>query len=188
MGIFSWCLRDESGYCARRVSPNQGSARPRERFMRLISTNFLSHAQRVLFVTLTCCAMSLGCEAPGVGDPCDPENVPMGGFQSSEAYLETSSVQCRTRVCMVYELQGDTRCAQGSPDAENCVNKSPDCSPDDPSCMAQRVYCSCRCAAPAGSSTSTCECPDGYSCQEILELGGDGIRGSYCVKSDTISG
>ncbi len=52
---------------------------------------------------------AVGCNAPGVGDPCTPENIPSDGFNGSEAYLETSSVQCRTRVCMVYQLQGDPR-------------------------------------------------------------------------------
>ncbi len=156
--------------------------------MRLIPTSFSTRARQALPFTLLVAGLAFGCEAPGVGDPCDPENVPEGGFQSSEAYLETSSVQCRTRVCMVYELQGDTRCSLGDPSGENCVNQDPNCAPDDDNCMAQRVYCTCRCKAPAGSSTSTCECPDGYTCQEILELGGDGIRGSYCVKADTISG
>ena len=51
-------------------------------------------------------SMLAGCTAPGIGDPCIPESIPEGGFVGSEAYLETSSVQCRTRVCMVYQLTG----------------------------------------------------------------------------------
>lgn len=155
--------------------------------MRLIPAIFPSRAHHALLLTLSFAALSLGCEAPGVGDPCDPENVPVGGFQSSESYLETSSVQCRTRVCMVYELQGDTRCESGE-SCDNPIDPNENCDPIADNCKAQRVYCTCRCAAPAGSTTSTCECPDGYTCEEILELGGDGIRGSYCVKSATIKG
>jgi hypothetical protein len=50
---------------------------------------------------------AVGCKpGTGVGDPCDPESVPGGGFDRQEVYLETSSVQCRTRVCMVYEIAG----------------------------------------------------------------------------------
>lgn len=138
----------------------------------------------------------MGCEAPGVGDPCRPENVPQGGFQPSEAYLETSSVQCQTRVCMVYKLSGNTEHILGefeNCDAEdgNCVNDSPDCDDGDTvadNCMPGRVYCTCRCDAPAGSSTTTCECPDGYACEEVVatNAAGAGVRGSYCVKKNTV--
>ena len=47
------------------------------------------------------------CADTGVGDACVPEQVPAGGFLASETYLETSSVQCATRVCLVRELDGD---------------------------------------------------------------------------------
>ena len=47
------------------------------------------------------------CADTGVGDSCVPEQVPAGGFLASETYLETSSVQCATRVCLVRELDGD---------------------------------------------------------------------------------
>jgi len=121
--------------------------------------------------------LALGCEAPGVGDPCEPEQVPEGGFVPSEAYLETSSVQCRTRVCMVYKLAGDPR--------ESCDPSRTVCPTDQE--VEDRVYCTCRCDAPSDSTATLCECPDGYECTEVLELGGDGIRGSYCVKSGTIT-
>ena len=119
-------------------------------------------------------AVSAGCAPPAVGDPCTPEAVPMGGFVGSEAYLETSSVQCRTRVCMVYRLDGDPRCT-----GAGCA---------DPAEVEQRVYCTCRCGVPSDVSgdPTLCECPEGYSCTEVLDLGGDGIRGSYCVKSSTV--
>ena len=32
------------------------------------------------------------------------------------------------------------------------------------------------------AASSTCECPGGFSCEEVLETGGDGLRGSYCVR------
>lgn len=117
---------------------------------------------------------SAGCASSPVGDPCDPENVPPGGFDPAEAYLETSSVQCRTRVCMVYKLAGDPG---------DCDPGSPGCA--TPSEVEARVYCTCRCDAPADSNTPTCSCPGGYTCTEVLQLGGSGIRGSYCVKDGT---
>lgn len=134
-------------------------------------------------VALVTPVVTTGCQAPGVGDPCDPESVPEGGFVPSEAYLETSSVQCRTRVCIVYKVNG-------------YPNREGDCNPADlpagsscatPQETEDRVYCTCRCDAPSGNAT-TCECPDGYKCVDVLdsEFAGEGIRGSYCVKSDTV--
>ena len=63
----------------------------------------------MLHVTAATFAALLGfgaCGAPAVGDPCLPEQVPDDGFEISEAYIESSSVQCQTRVCMVWKLQG----------------------------------------------------------------------------------
>jgi hypothetical protein len=48
------------------------------------------------------------------------------------------------------------------------------------------VYCSCRCDGP-DPNASYCECPDGFSCVELIKLGGAGqLAGSYCVKEGTI--
>ncbi len=133
-----------------------------------------------------------GCQATGVGDPCVPENVPGDGFQPGEAYLETSSVQCRTRVCMVYQF-GNTRALDPSESREDCTEAG-----RDPSVCAllataeeidERVYCSCRCSTISGSSSSTptCECAEGFSCRDdLLTLGGEGIRGGYCVRNETL--
>ena len=121
-----------------------------------------------------------GCSNSAVGAPCSPEQVPEGGFLDSETYLETSSVQCATRVCLVRGLDGDPnnleedecpRDVEGEP--STCVFESE---------VERKVYCSCRCGAPAESNVPTCECPGGFICEEVLETGGDGLRGSYCVR------
>ncbi len=119
-----------------------------------------------------------GCSTSGVGDPCTPEQIPEGGFVLNETYLETSSVQCRTRVCMVRNFKGDPRlvpplCEPGT---------STECHTEQE--VDDAVYCSCRCRAPAGSDTPTCECPDGFICEDVLETGGVGIQGGYCVKAN----
>jgi len=127
-----------------------------------------------------------GCANSAVGDPCVPEAVPEGGFLDSETYLETSSVQCATRVCLVRGLDGDPN---------NLQEDEPPCpkdpipleSPSDSTCVFENdversVYCSCRCGAPAESGLPTCDCPGGFICEEVLETGGDGLRGSYCVR------
>ena len=143
--------------------------------------------------------MLAGCQATGVGDPCTPEQVPTDGFRSGEAYLETSSVQCRTRTCIVFGLDGDPnfpRTINGgapNPDCPNGTRQVVDpatgqtvqviCPPED--VVEERVYCTCRCAAPADSDAPTCECDEGFRCEPILDesfAGSEGFVGSYCVR------
>ncbi len=124
-----------------------------------------------------------GCPSTGVGDPCVPEQIPSDGFDPQESYIEASSVQCRTRVCMVYRLDGDP-----SQSFEECIaaGGSPQaCTihPTDEDINA-RVFCSCRCDGAGGAPT--CECGDGFTCTEILNQGGAGLRGSYCVPNGTV--
>jgi hypothetical protein len=117
-----------------------------------------------------------GCSSSAVGDPCVPEAVPAGGFLPNETYLETSSVQCATRLCLVRDLDGDPNNLEedGCPSGpDTCVSANQ---------VEESVYCSCRCAAPAESGLPTCGCPGGFVCQEVLETGGDGLRGSYCIR------
>ena len=126
-----------------------------------------------LFAILTFVSV-IGCQGTGVGDPCLPEDVQAGGFEISETYLETSSVQCKTRVCMVRELQGDTN------NICSAVNTDPECVQQNE--VDENVYCTCRCRAPAGSGVPTCSCPSGFECTDILETGGEGLRGGYCTR------
>ena len=51
--------------------------------------------------------LGAACAETGVGDSCVPENVSPGGSLATETYLETSSLQCATRVCLVRGLDGD---------------------------------------------------------------------------------
>jgi hypothetical protein len=133
-------------------------------------------------------ALSLAaCEAPGVGDPCTPESIPVGGFVASEAYLETSSVQCRTRVCMVYRLAGIPQFELPG-GGLSCDVTSENCA--DVNETRDRVYCTCRCDAPQGASATLCDCPeDTHSCVEVIdnEKAGLGVRGSYCVRNGTFT-
>lgn len=140
----------------------------------------MARALQMVLLSSSLLLLLAGCETGGVGDPCDPESVPEGGFNGAEAYLETSSVQCRTRVCMVYQLDGDP----GFLVEDGCDPLTQACP--TPGEIDERVYCTCRCRAPAGVNSPTCGCPGGFECVEVLELGGDGIRGSYCVKDTTL--
>ena len=133
------------------------------------------------------------CTDEGVGDPCIPETIPCTeavgdtpkkcGFNLQESYIESSSVQCRSRLCIVHRLDNSTQgktpadpskvCAEGEDREERgCVTEKE---------ISESIFCTCRCDGPS-TSIEFCQCPDGFSCQEVLTLGGDGIRGSYCVK------
>lgn len=148
--------------------------------MRVLRTEaFTLHAAAATFVALLGLAtLSGGCATPAVGDPCLPEQIPEGGFQRTEAYIESSSVQCQTRVCMVWKLEG---APQGTP---TCLNDSTKCA--TPQQVDQSVYCTCRCDA-GNSRFANCTCPSGYTCTPVLEQGSEGVRGSYCVKSETVT-
>jgi hypothetical protein len=117
-----------------------------------------------------------GCSSSAVGDPCVPERDYEDGFLASETYLETSSVQCATRVCLVRGLMGDPHNLQ----EDECPGGEATCVPASE--VERNVYCSCRCGAPAESGLPTCDCPGGFLCEEVLETGGPGIVGSYCVR------
>jgi hypothetical protein len=132
---------------------------------------------------------AIGCTDEGVGDPCIPEAIPCDsngekcGYKASEAYLEASSVQCRSRLCLVYKLDNGTA---------NAVPSDPRvlCSQDDTNgCLSNQqlldsIYCTCRCGG--GNGTDNCACPSGFSCQPILTQGGPGIVGDYCVRTSTL--
>lgn len=160
--------------------------------------------RNLLFSVLVLVVMLAGCQASGVGDPCTPEQVPTDGFRSGEAYLETSSVQCRTRTCIVFGLDGDPNFPKtlgGAPNPEcpsgtrqvtdpltmEVVNVI--CPPEDQ--IDERVYCTCRCDAPADSNAPTCECDEGFKCEPILDesfSGSEGFVGGYCVRDSAPEG
>lgn len=118
-----------------------------------------------------------GCATPAVGAPCLPEQIPESGFDKREAYIESSSVQCETRVCMVYKLNGDP--------TEGCVPSEIKACPT-PKEVESSVYCTCRCDS-GNTGFAECECPDGFSCVEVLSKGGPGVRGGYCVRNESVS-
>ncbi len=147
----------------------------------------------ILAVTMALGVAATGCAASGVGDPCTPEAVPTCGFANSEVYVETSSVQCRTRVCVVYRLDGHpenlrsegcprnaeplgTLCmTTGNPDT--CVEDGLE-TPDGERILSEsdeRVFCSCRCRANAANpNLPLCACEAGYHCADE----------DFCVPND----
>ena len=156
----------------------------------------LVSAKRLAAVTLVMAGLASagGCAPVGQGDPCTPEAIPSNGFIADEVYVETSSVQCRTRVCMVYHLTGNPECTQGdprcsAPPAENPCRVSamgdlciiadlPDMVQDDAK-SPDRVFCTCRCSAGGNSSLPLCQCTDGFRCVPDTDPGG-----GYCVPNE----
>lgn len=127
------------------------------------------------------------CSTPAVGAPCLPEQVPENGFVESETYIEASSVQCETRVCMVYRLHGDPRlgCVEPPPVEAKPGTKASTvlhCASADE--LNAHAYCTCRCDT-HGADFNACACPSGFGCKDVLEQGGPGIIGGYCIKDGT---
>jgi hypothetical protein len=127
------------------------------------------------------------CADEGVGDPCIPETILCDengqncGFTPTESFIETSSVQCRSRLCIVHQLDNGFN---GMPPADPRIicEENPNVTGCVPASERDRaVHCTCRCGGPK-TSVDFCECPDGFECKEILTQGGDGVRGSYCVR------
>ena len=134
-----------------------------------------------IWIALAVAALgAIGCTDIGVGDPCIPETVPCNangeacGYKASEAYLEATSVQCKSRLCIVYKLDNNSAgmiasdprslCEDQNPRKEGCV---------DSEALAKSVYCTCRCdTGGVKSGIDTCTCPDGFSCEPVLNLGG----------------
>jgi hypothetical protein len=129
---------------------------------------------------------AVGCAPAGLGDPCTPEAIPGGGFSPREVYVESGSVQCRTRTCMVFHLDGNPECTPncsecGGPDTCARCGEAADCvqTGADTAAFAnsdERVFCSCRCSAGGNPSLPLCQCTEGYRCVPDGDPGG-----GYCV-------
>jgi hypothetical protein len=97
---------------------------------------------------------------------------------------------CTTKVCTPDEPT-DTRCyIPGTTDpvavsvCSQCSNRADD----------KAVYCSCRCGPPsenapeADDNYNFCDCPEGFTCEEIrrnVGLGDAQLTGKFCVKDGT---
>lgn len=125
-----------------------------------------------------------GCATEVVGDPCAPGrpmNQPCspgrdggsaGCFLGTEIYIETQSLECRSRICLVYRYPEET---------DRTGAERP-----------KHVYCTCRCGVPPSLAATTessvlCTCPESFSCVSIAgEQYNEGVRGSYCVRTNTV--
>jgi hypothetical protein len=149
--------------------------------------------------------LTVGCPPGGVGDPCTPEDEyrpRFSNFGVDEVNIESRSFQCLTRICLVNHFQGRVSCPYGqnlegeevTPEQDRC--RVPGTNELIQVAVAEQlkerqaskaVYCSCRCDGP-DDNARYCKCPDGYSCERLVEdlgLGVSQLSGSYCVRSGT---
>ncbi|MEM9068745.1 MAG: hypothetical protein AAGE52_09570 [Myxococcota bacterium] len=129
---------------------------------------------------------------------CVPESVPLDGFPGGDLFLETSSVQCPSSICVIDQRDADSalqisgsreaceqanerRIRRAEEDGED-VGELDDCEPL-PS-IADRVHCSCRCSLPGGETDeTTCACGEGFVCvDDAFTSGSDEIQGGYCLR------
>lgn len=132
----------------------------------------------------TIATLPLACEASGVGDPCvlDDEYRPdFAGFTLSQDFLETPSLGCRTRVCLINHMQGRVTCPLGQPaptpcdpaaaecaSGEKCVESAvsaAECTKDSEcvsgSCNKAGKFCECD-----PNDSATCPSGEGWRCEE----------------------
>jgi len=219
MGVFTLTESGRLDSVARDVEPefpavarNQGEARVH--FMRGMTKNLL------LLLCALGGVGSVACQSGGIGDPCIPEDEykqDFPGYTATQVSVESRSFQCKSRVCLVAYFQGRVSCPYGQPDGfenleankrcyipgtkdeadpagsvgancTNCVNTTV-----NPQIIKRRpesaVYCSCRCSGD-DSNVRYCECPSGYTCENLvssygIEGGGGQLVGGYCVKEGT---
>jgi hypothetical protein len=134
----------------------------------------------------TCALMLLGAckEEHGtarLGNACVPEDVPSGpagsGFSLQDTQLTTAK-ECGGDPCLVDRLDNGTDGGLPADPTVLCSEEDPIAGCVSASQLAASAYCTCRCDGP----DSNCLCPYDYACQELLTLGSDQVRGSYCVR------
>jgi hypothetical protein len=151
--------------------------------------------------------LPLACQSAGVGDPCTPEQeyeAHFTGFNVAEAYIESRSFQCATRVCLVNHFQGRVSCPLGQsaasiqpcdgPDDTRCApagkcvaseTRAPVCDPCDPSTDAGCLPLACPPGLTCDPARRVCTCDSAKS--PTLSLDGVGYACSYfdpsCVPS-----
>jgi len=141
----------------------------------------LAHCVASLTIcSLSVCLLSAGCDSGNVGDPCTPDaeySPDFAPFSVREVYMESRSLQCATRLCLVNHFQGRVSCPLGQTSSDDeergCNVPGPDGAGDllrvqgevpawDLDRTAERaVYCSCRCDGPDPDGRY-CECPSGF--------------------------
>jgi hypothetical protein len=128
------------------------------------------------------------CDEAGRFCPCTDGSCPSGYTCDAETHV------CTIKVCAPRDPKpgSDGRCYV--PGGVDPVSVSV-CSQCAERPAENAVYCSCRCGPPddnppdADENFNFCECPEGYTCQEIrpnIGLIDAQLTGKYCVKEGTV--
>lgn len=130
---------------------------------------------------------SLTCEpiqgTEPIGAAC---SLAMTEYDDSQAIIATRSDDCGQGVCLAHHLHGRVggECANATaPDASvgnASVRDGSACA--DPDQIAERMYCTCRCDGPPGTA-DLCDCPDGFSCVDLVSALVPEAEGAYCVRN-----
>jgi hypothetical protein len=152
------------------------------------------------------CGANRRCNVNGKFCECGTDaDCPQSG--SVPYYCDAKSHQCTTYVC---HTKGSCQTADGTAEdnaGKACCIPGTDTPVTSPVCgqcqvgshrnAQDSVYCTCRCGPPDDESADQkaqdenfnfCDCPTGYSCEEIRKnvgLGDAQITGKYCIKQDT---
>jgi hypothetical protein len=122
-------------------------------------------------------ALPVACTSGGVGDPCTPDeeyDALFDGFDIAENYLESRSLQCATRVCLVNYFQGRVSCPLG----QSAADITPCAGPGDTACAAGQ---SCVVSDTLAQACDPCDpakdagcmplsCPAGLTCDPARKL------------------
>jgi hypothetical protein len=200
---FGWCY----------VDPERGVGDPKlvdecpdsqQRMIRFLPDDVLN-AQGVSLIFVSCSGGSLtervADQGSGAfGTPCLPgieAQSSFNGFHLNEIGLELGSTGCRSNICLVNHLQGRVSCPYGQRGVggAECLLPGSDAHVEavvDPQLVARqaRDLATCSCQCDGSGPGPFCECPNGYSCEPLVDAigvpGEDAFVGSYCVDSGTV--
>jgi hypothetical protein len=118
---------------------------------------------------------------PELGNACVPEPIPLGpagsGFAPRDTQLSAAK-ECGGDPCILHRLDNGTDGGLPADPTRLCSQEQPIAGCVNASQLANSVYCTCRCDGP----DRDCVCPDEYACLEVLTVGPNPVRGSFCVK------
>lgn len=115
---------------------------------------------------------SLACDPRAGSEPVGTQCLPAAEqYDDSQVVLETRAQGCGDGVCMAYHLGGNTD--------PSCDGLDTCATPEQ---LEERVYCTCRCDGPPGTA-NLCDCPNGFSCVDVVPTTQSDLAGSYCVRN-----
>jgi hypothetical protein len=114
-------------------------------------------------------ALPVACTSGGVGDPCTPDeeyDALFDGFDIAENYLESRSLQCATRVCLVNYFQGRVSCplGQSAADLKPCAGPTDTTCGPGASCVVSDTFAQACDPCDPATDPACVPCPAGLTC------------------------